>query len=169
MPRVYRSLPPAPELWDLYDYKPLTGELVRKRCVRGARAGSTVGSRDKDGYLVCGAHSYKVHRLIWKWVTGKEPILIDHYNNVRTDNSWHNLRAASETQNHANALVRRDSSTGLKGVQLPKGRTRYRAKIRTNGKQVYLGSFTTAEEAAAAYETAALALHGEFAIKRFVC
>jgi len=45
------------------------------------------------------------------------------------------------------------SSTGYRGVT--KLKNRYQARIRKNGKNVHLGSFTTAEEASLAYETAA--------------
>jgi hypothetical protein len=164
MPRVYRPLPAPAELWDLYDYKPLTGELLRKRAVRGASAGDVTGSMGPDGYLVVGAPKYLVHRLIWKWVTGIDPsLLIDHKDRCRANNAWHNLREASELQNKANAAARCDSGTKIKGVQLQKGRNRYKAKIRINGRQVYLGSYATAEEAGAAYTKAAFETHGDFA------
>jgi len=44
------------------------------------------------------------------------------------------------------------TTTGYKGVT--KLKSRYQARIRKNGKSVFLGSFTTPEEASMAYETA---------------
>ena len=46
--------------------------------------------------------------------------------------------------------VRRDSSTGVTGVEWIPGRGRYRAVINLRGKRTYLGSFRTLEEAMAA-------------------
>ena len=46
--------------------------------------------------------------------------------------------------------VRRDSSTGVTGVEWIPGRGRFRAVINFMGRRTYLGSFRTLEEAAAA-------------------
>ena len=46
--------------------------------------------------------------------------------------------------------VRRDSSTGVTGVEWIPGRGRYRAVINLQGRRTYLGSFRTLEEAASA-------------------
>ena len=53
------------------------------------------------------------------------------------------------------------SACGFKGVY--EAGTKFIARIRANGKQHWLGSFDTATEAAAAYNEAALRLHGLFA------
>ena len=50
---VYSPLPPAELLWRLFDYKPLTGELIRRVSINSrARAGSTAGTVRYDGYYV---------------------------------------------------------------------------------------------------------------------
>src|SRR5579859_378926 len=45
---------------------------------------------------------FKVHRVIWKLMTGKEPDLIDHRNRNPLDNRWENLRTATNGQNCMN-------------------------------------------------------------------
>ena len=64
------------------------------------RPARPAGCRDADGYLVMKFEGvmFKVHRIIWKMVTGKEPVtIIDHRNTVRTDNRWANLREATRS------------------------------------------------------------------------
>lgn len=44
------------------------------------------------------------------------------------------------------------SGTGIKGVTLPKGRNKFIARMKEDGKTIYIGSYDTAEEAQAAYQ-----------------
>jgi hypothetical protein len=63
---------------------------------------------------------------------------------------------------------RSDSRTGYKGVGWSGTKThRWQAKIMRNGRSVFLGSFGTPEEAARAYDAAALELFGEHAWLNF--
>jgi hypothetical protein len=98
-----------------------------------------------------------MHRLIM----GPGP-QVDHkdgngLNNRRSDN----LRFATDTQNRANQKVRKDSTTGFKGVR--PHRDKFQARIRVKGREITLGSFATPEEAALAYNAAAKECFGEFA------
>ena len=159
MGRVYKELPAASELWERFEYNPLTGDLYSTRR-SGYKPGESAGSLDKDGYLVTGASRFRNHRLIWKWVTGTDVpagMTIDHVNRCRTDNSWANLRAVDESVQRANTAVRSNSGTGVKGVQLtPSGK--YAAKINWKGVVTCLGTYPTADEAGAAYQKARLEL-----------
>jgi hypothetical protein len=56
----------------------------------------------------------------------------------------------------------KNNRLGIKGVSL-RNSGKYCAVIQINGKTKYLGVFTTAAEASAAYAAAALERHGEFA------
>lgn len=105
------------------------------------------------------AHFY-AHRLAWLYVTGKWPKSnIDHFDGRGTNNSWDNLRDASQgtnLQNLRKATLR--SSTGLLGVE--RNGKRYASRISVNKKRLYLGTFQTAKEAHAAYIAAKRRLHG---------
>lgn len=84
-------------------------------------------------------------------------------NGNRLDNRAANLREATRAQNAANAPVRRDSRSGVKGVRQD-GRTgKWIASIKAGGHAKHLGVFESVEAAAAAYRAAAQRLHGRFA------
>jgi hypothetical protein len=103
---------------------------------------------------------YKAHRLAWLYVHGEWPSGdIDHINGDPSDNRIANLRVATPGQNLANSKRRADNSSGFKGVALQSNGRNWRAHF---GGQ-YLGSFSTKEEAHAAYRRAATAAVGEFA------
>jgi len=104
---------------------------------------------------------YLQHRIIWKLQTGKEPPpFIDHKDLNRQNNCWFNLREATKSEQNWNSGVRKDNKSGYKGVT-PSGK-KWRASIGVNGAIYHIGSFSTVEEAAAAYEAEARKLHGEF-------
>lgn len=130
-----------------------------------ARAGSVVGSVDKDGYLetkIHGSH-YKLHRLAWLYVYGEDPEHdIDHRDNIRSNNRIKNLRNATKSQNLFNQGAQKNNSCGAKGVSRSDSKSNYRSRITINGRELNLGSFKTIESASAAYKKAAERDHGEF-------
>jgi hypothetical protein len=87
---------------------------------------------------------------------------VDHENRIRSDNSWANLRDATRQQNNTNVGLRKDSTTGVKGVYPRKNGT-FRSSIQVNGKRTYLGTFDTLDEATAVRLAAVKKCHGEFA------
>jgi hypothetical protein len=94
-------------------------------------------------------------------MTGEEPLGdLDHKDRNGINNKWANLRLASRREAVWNRQLPR-SINPHRGV-FPTSKGRWRARIRINGIQHHLGTFSTVEEAAAAYEAAARRLHGEF-------
>jgi hypothetical protein len=159
MAQAYRTLPPASELWELFDYRPFTGELIRKKAgpTRPDIIGKPAGSFNKNlGYWTVNIQNknYYAHRVIWCWVTGLDPasFQIDHKNMNRFDNRWVNLRLATKAENMRNRLCRGTTYT----------KWGWKAQITINCKNIHLGYYTSESQAAEAYEKAAIQLHGEF-------
>lgn len=160
-----RRLPTQKRLLELLDYDPQTGVWTWRVRRGNKRAGSRAGHvRAQDGYVTIhmdGAN-HLAHSLAYIYMTGTLPDFdLDHRDLVRSNNRWDNLREATRSRNKQNQRVRRDSVTGFKGVT-QHGRT-FGARIQAGGSRLYLGSFSTPEEAHAAYLAAAKVHFGEFA------
>ncbi len=160
-PRITRA-----RLHDVLHYDSETGEFRwRKQVSRSVKTGDIAGLTDEDGYrrITIGGKIYPAHRLAWLYMTGNWcPVFIDHRDGNPSNNRWSNLRRATISQNNANRRVHRNNKCGFKGV-VRNHIGRWCAAIYKNGRRYHLGSFATAEEAHAAYVTAARKLHGEFA------
>jgi hypothetical protein len=93
---------------------------------------------------------------------------VDHVNGDGLDNQRSNLRPATHAQNSANARLQARSTSGFKGVHRGPIRGKaWRAQIHAAGKKHHLGTFDDPEEAARAYDAAAVELFGEFARTNF--
>jgi hypothetical protein len=104
-----------------------------------------------------------MHRQILGLEHG-DPLTGDHRNPKDTlNNQMSNLRIADEEEQQFNKGMYANNTSGFKGVSKLPGNCGYMAKIRFQGKQKYLGTRSTPEEASALYWAAAQELHGEFA------
>ena len=81
----------------------------------------------------------------------------------RLDNRRAILRLATPSQSRAGYGLRRDNASGYCGVTWAKKRGCWQAQIQVDGKRHFLGYFTDKEDAARAYDDAAVAAFGEFA------
>jgi hypothetical protein len=102
------------------------------------------------------------HRIAWALHYGAWPEGdIDHQNMNKSDNRIINLRLAPRSSNNANSSSR--SHKGLpKGCYQLKGRQRWYSQIKVSNNVKRLGTFTTAEEAAAAFRREHAQVHGDF-------
>jgi hypothetical protein len=155
----------ADRLRDLLKYDPETG-LFTWRVDRGHRRckGEIAGtSKDNCGYPMIRVDyvTYKAHRLAWLYMIGEWPkIYVDHVNGIRDDNRWSNLREADPAQNTINSEPR-FNKIGLTGVSVS-SKNSFKASIKINGRSVYLGNFSTAQEAHEAFKRAAESYHGRY-------
>lgn len=109
----------------------------------------------------------------------KEGKIVDHKDRDGLNCQEYNLRIATFSQNQANTVSVKNSSSKFMGVFWGVSKREYKSKktgeIKTyssaswrvalshNSKTIYLGSFKTEKEAALAYNEGAKKYHGEFA------
>jgi len=101
----------------------------------------------------------RMHRRIMQPARGLD---VDHVNGNGLDNRRSNLRVCTRSENCANSNGHSDRASRFKGVVAVHGGV-WRAKIEVNYRNIHLGRFATEEEAALAYNAAAVEHFGEFA------
>jgi hypothetical protein len=127
-------------------------------------AGKRACRSGPKGYLIVSLcdKAWLAHRIAWLIVTGEWPAYqVDHINGDKSDNRWSNLRAANNSQNHANIGLLSSNTSGLKGVV--RTRRKWGAQIQVSKKNLWLGNFDCPAAASFAYQIAADKAFGEFA------
>ncbi len=158
------ELPPVERLHELFEYR--DGVLYwRLQSCGQAKAGKRAGAVNGEGYLAVGIDycKYLVHRIVWAMHGNASVALIDHINNCRTDNRIQNLRAGDATINTRNAKLRKDSTSGVKGVSWHKQSRRWVGQVWHQQKLYRAGYFDDKDECDAAVVQLRASLHGEFA------
>ncbi len=89
-------------------------------------------------------------------------MVVDHIDGNGANNQRSNLRVCTQAENARNSAKPKNGKLKYKGVSLRDHR-KIIATICFNRKKIQLGSFATQEEAALAYNAAAIKYHGEFA------
>jgi len=149
---------PINTLKDNFEVDSSTGVLYRIKVTNGAPIGK-VGYDNCRGYLRVyfkGKH-YLVHQIIWRLVhrgSIPEDRVLDHINRNTKDNRPENLRAITPSDNKLNAGPYNTNKTGKRGVTLNKGKNKYESTLTINRKRVWLGQYSTVEEAISAREHA---------------
>jgi hypothetical protein len=145
---------------ELLDYNPETGDLTWKWRPEGPakwnskHAGKLAGGLVKNGYWQVRIYKtpYYAHRVAFliytsAWPTGE----IDHIDGDRRNNAASNLRDVTHAANGRNQRMRVNNTSGIMGVRQTQYGT-WEAYVQINGMKCNLGSFGTAELAAAARE-----------------
>ena len=104
----------------------------------------------------------RMHRIVIGLTDPKH--ICDHGDGNGLNNQRSNLRSCSHRQNVLNSGCKSSALTsGYKGVSLYAPNGKWLSRIMHNSKSVHLGYFNTEEDAAKAYNKAAVQYHGEFA------
>lgn len=125
------------------------------------------GYIDRSGYYAVGLcrKTRAAHRILYMLYHNTiipDGLEVDHEDENKLNNTFKNLRLATNGQNKCNISKRKDNTTGYKGVSFDKYRKKFESRIRFGGKKEFLGRFDTAEDAYEAYKAASVKYHGEF-------
>jgi len=98
-----------------------------------------------------------MHQLIGGWA------MTDHINGDGLDNRRSNLRPVTPAQNAQNRRPHACGSSRYKGVMWSRRAGKWEARISNGGRKRYLGLYVNEEDAALAYNVAALETYGDYA------
>jgi hypothetical protein len=140
-----------PRLNDNGKRKCISKERILKHC------------KDIGGYYQVGLHkeskvkTINIHILVAMVFLGHTPdgthkIVVDHINNIKTDNRVENLQLISNRENCSKD--KKNGSSQYTGVYWDKNLKKWKACIYTDGKLKHLGLFTDEYEAHLEYQRA---------------
>ena len=103
----------------------------------------------------------QLHRFIMQEYD--EEVYIDHINRNPLDNRKSNLRRCRRSENAKNRTKNANNKVGHKNISKTTSGDKYRVCINKDGKQYYLGVYSTLDEAVEVRDRKLKELHGEFA------
>lgn len=163
---MVRSALTQERLQELLNYNPLTGLFTWKVNRKQVKIGDIAGTVMSNGYVRIKVDNvkYKAHRLVFLFELGYIPDSdVDHIDGDRKNNRRTNLRLCTKGENNCNTKLRKDNSTGVKGVTIHRPSGKYKARVSVNGKQIYLGLYEDLELAELVATEARAKYHGRFA------
>jgi hypothetical protein len=168
--QVIKELPSYERLHEIFFYE--DGKLFwREKNLdsigrrNGMKNKKRAGSLHPFGYrkITIDGHTYMEHRLIWMMFHKDDKIdMIDHINNNRCDNRIENLRLACRSENMQNCILRKDNTSGVKGVNWNARDKKWTVSISTNGKRKSFGNYDDLELADLVVQMARSKNHGKF-------
>lgn len=99
-----------------------------------------------------------MHRMITGAPSGE---IVDHVDRNGLNNTRANFRIVTHHQNMINRRMHKNNKSGYRGVR-QRG-SKWTARITANGREHYLGIFINPEDAARAYDRAAITFFGDLA------
>jgi len=125
------------------------------------------GWYEEKGYLRSNETAHKVvyaHHYVAGYPLKIRKYHTDHIDGNKKNNLSKNLRVVPAIINIMNSKLQKNNTSGFKGVRYHKGAKKWLARIGVNRKDIHLGLFKTAQEAAIAYDKKAYELYGEDAL-----
>lgn len=143
-------------LRDLLRYDPATGLFEWWVSGKGRKMNKPAGCTSKVGYTVIRVDKelFQAHRLAWFYIRGWwPPVEIDHKNDIKTDNSFENLRDSTSGENKQNMRKSgaNNKHSGMLGVTWHGQMEKWWARVQLNGVVHSAGLHATPEEAHQAY------------------
>lgn len=106
----------------------------------------------------------RMHRLIMGM---PQDSLVDHRNGNTLDNRRSNLRLCTTAENCQNQFARQGGTSRFKGVSFCRQTGRWKARLRKQNVEIWIGRFDSELEAAEAYDESALYHFEQFANPNF--
>ena len=160
-----KEYPSQETLRELFNYSDEEGRLYWKvRPANNVDISKAAGCIGKDGYIeikICRS-AYKLHRLVYIWHFGsiEKKDVVDHISGDNTDNRINNLQAISNQKNIMKQRGRSDNTSGYRGVCWSERDNKWLAHIRFDNHRIHVGYIENIEDAAIAYDHAAIELFG---------
>lgn len=127
---------------------------------------TTHNNRNKTLYVLTSNANISnklLHRFL---MNAPEGMVVDHINRNPLDNRKCNLRICTNTQNMQNCDMRKNNTSGCKGVYWAKDKNKWTVQIGLNGKTKYIGRFENYEDAVKARIEAVEKHYGKFSNDR---
>lgn len=147
------------EFWfDLEDY-----ELIKDYCWHYGTGGYLLANVSDSNKSQIQFHRLVMGVIDKSWLE----VIVDHkihgkMSDYKYDNRKENLRMVNRAQNNQNAHIRKDNTSGFKGVVWNSRMKKWQASINVDGKSIHLGSFSDKNEAVQARRNAEEEYFGEY-------
>ena len=142
-------------LFDLEDYN-----LIKDYYWQENKYGYVVSQIQNNGIIT----GLRINRLIMGLESGDKRI-VDHIKHNLLDNRKSQLRIVTYSQNGQNQKINSKNTSGYTGVCWSKTHNKWRAHIKLNGKQIFLGYHTDINNAINARRNAEEKYFGEYSYK----
>lgn len=162
-----KKYPSQAELVEIFTYCDSGNLYWKSHISNGTDISKPAGSLQKTGYIRIQINKslFRLNRLIYIFHNGDIPegLVIDHINDNISDNRIGNLQAITNQKNTSKRKTNNNNTSGYRGVCWDKRSNKWKAQLRSNGKQISIGLFHNKHDAALAYNIAAQQNFGEFA------
>lgn len=129
----------------------------------GFYAGRTMPPEIKNGKRI--RRTQHMHRLLLGIDnTNHLQIRVDHVDCNGLNNQRHNIRISTPSQNGANRRKNKGAASRYKGVYFKRKLNKWEVSLQVNKDRKYIGVFEKEEDAARAYNEAAIKHFGDFAL-----
>ena len=133
--------------------------------IQRLKIGREAGSLSNWGYRVVCVDGVicSYHNIVYIYFNGKIKNEVDHIDGDPLNNNIENLRPCTHRQNSYNHKIRKDNTSGIKGVCWSKSANKWQAYMKAEGKRFHIDHFKNKSDAERAIRTAREKYHKEFA------